>query len=47
MIEETPFYNADFSPGLDVLVLPLSLEQYWGAYWANYAPYYTTANGRD
>ena len=41
MMDDLPKLNEEYRQNFDTLVLPLSLDQYWDAYWANEAPYYT------
>ena len=47
MMEAIPLLTEDWSADFDILVLPLSLEKYWDAYWANDAPYYENEIGRN
>ena len=32
---------------LELMIVPLSLENYWNAFWANDAPYYIPAFRKD
>ena len=47
MMEETPLLSKKWGMFTDILVLPLSLDQYWDAFWADDAPYYVGAIERD
>ena len=46
-MEAVPLHGDGWSKGFDILVLPLKLDQYWEAFWADDAPYYfPAARGR-
>ena len=47
MMGAVPLRTEDWRQGLDVQILPLSLDQYWDAYWADDAPYYIMSLSRD
>ena len=47
MMEARPFVNDNMEILIDILVVPLSLEQYWDAFWADAAPYFVGAINRD
>ena len=32
---------------MDILVVPLSLDEYWDTFWADDAPYYVPSRERD
>ena len=41
LMRRIPFEGDEWKQDLETLVVPLTLDQYWDAYWANEAPYYT------
>ena len=47
MMEAVPLMTKKWGIFTDILVLPLSLDQYWEAFWADDAPYYVGAIERD
>ena len=46
MIEKVPTYGDNWKQSTDILVLPLTLDQYWDAFYADEAPYYVPAEER-
>ena len=47
LIEAVPLEGKDWEIDLDILVVPLSLEEYWETFWADDAPYYVPTKPRD
>ena len=47
MLEDVPFPYDGANIAIDYLVLPLSLEDYYDAFWSDYAPYLAPASIRD
>ena len=45
MMNDVPKENFDDSwdQFMEIIVLPLSLQQYWDAFWADNAPYFVAA----
>ena len=43
LMKRIPFEGDDWEQDLDTLVVPLTLDQYWDAFWATDAPYYIEA----
>ena len=40
MMDAVPLLGEEWIQDPEVLVVPLSLEQYWDCFWADDAPYY-------
>ena len=40
MMEALPKQKDDWIVSPEILVAPLSMEQYWDCFWSNEAPYY-------
>ena len=40
LMRRIPFEGDEWKQDLETLVVPLTLDQYWDAYWASDAPYY-------
>ena len=47
MMESIPLQDESWGVYTDILVLPLTLDQYWDAFWADEAPYYYPGIERD
>ena len=47
MLQALPKEGSDWQQDLDVVVVPLSLDQFWDAFWSDDAPYYLPARPRD
>ena len=47
MLEAIPLESDSWQSSLDVVVVPMSLEQFWDAFWSDDAPYYLPARPRD
>ena len=46
MMTEQPLFNDEWRFGVDELVLPLSIDQYFDAFWSDEAPYYNPGMAR-
>ena len=46
IMEELPTVGKDWGSNFDILVLPLTLDQYWNAFWADEAPFFIPATER-
>ena len=46
-MEAIPLQGNKWAQDPEILVAPLSLDQFWEAYWADDAPYYLQAIVRD
>ena len=46
-MEAIPLQGKKWAQDPEILVAPLSLDQFWEAYWADDAPYYLQAIVRD
>jgi len=47
MMEEVPLQGEGWKQDPEILVTPLTLEEYWDCYWSDNAPYYVQALERD
>ena len=47
MMEAIPKVGDEWIIAPEILVAPLSLDQFWDAFWANDAPYFVQAMVRD
>ena len=47
MMESMPLEGNDWVQDFEIIVIPLTLDQFWNAFWANDAPYYIPARPRD
>ena len=47
MMEAIPFQGKKWLQSNDIIVLPLTIDQYWDAFWDNDAPYYIKALERN